>query len=210
MKRKQTLWLPVLLLGLFALTRWPGLLPPNFSAAYALAFCAGVYFPGRLGWWAPMAVFFGTDLLLNYYYDAPLLSSYMALNYVGYALLIGMGRGFSRWQGSWLKLLAGGLLGAIIFYFVTNTAAWFNPAPGPFPQEPYPKTLLGWIQALTIGSPPWPPTWTFFRNTLLSGGLFTGLFVSAMRLSEAAKPAEEQSEEEDEHAPEAEPEKAEA
>jgi hypothetical protein len=211
MKEKRKLWLPILLLALFALTRWPGLLPPNFSAAYALAFCAGVYFPGRLAWWAPMGVLLGTDLLLNlFYYHAPPLSGYMALNYLGYAVLIGLGRRCSN-TSSFLKLLSGGLLGALLFYFITNTAAWFNPAPGPFPQEPYPKTLLGWIQALTIGSPPWPPTWTFFRNTLMSGGLFTGLFVGAMKLAEATRPShEEEPEEEEERAPEAEPEKAEA
>ena len=210
MKRKRNLWLPILLLAVFALTRWPGLLPPNFSAAYALAFCAGVYFPGRLAWWLPMSVLLVTDVLLNLHYDAPLLSGYMALNYVAYALLIGLGHRFSA-RSSWLKLLAGGLVGAILFYLVTNTAAWFNPAPGPFPQEPYPKSLLGWIQALTIGSPPWPPTWTFFRNTLMSGGLFTALFAGAMKFNEARKPAEdEETEEEEESAPEGEPEKAEA
>ncbi len=209
MKQKPNRWLPVLLLALFALTRWPGLLPDNFSAAYALAFCAGVYFPGGTAWWLPMSVLFGTDLLLNAHYGAPLVSWYMALNYVAYALLIGLGRRFSA-RASWVKLLAGGLLGAILFYLVTNTAAWFNPAPGPYPQAPYPKTLLGWIQALTVGAAPWPPTWTFFRNTLLSGGLFTGLFVGAMKFSEATKGAEqEETEEEEEQAPEPEPEKAE-
>jgi hypothetical protein len=211
MKEKRSLWLPVLLLALFALSRWPGLLPPNFSAAYALAFCAGVYFPGRLAWWLPMSVFFVTDLFLNLHYDAPLLSGYMALNYLAYAVLIAFGQRFSG-RTSWLKLLAGGLVGAILFYLITNTAAWFNPAPGPFPQVPYPKSWLGWIQALTIGSPPWPPTWTFFRNTLMSGGLFTGLFVGAMKLAEARRPApaEEETEEEEEHSPEGKPEEAKA
>jgi len=32
--------------------------------------------------------------------------------------------------------------------------------------------------------PGYPPTWTFFGNSMLSGGLFTGLFAAAMRLSE--------------------------
>ena len=32
------------MLLVFALSRWPGLMPMNFSAAYALAFCAGLYF----------------------------------------------------------------------------------------------------------------------------------------------------------------------
>jgi hypothetical protein len=76
------------------------------------------------------------------------------------------------------------VLGALLFYLITNTVAWLqNPE--------YSKTLLGWIQALTTGLPGYPPTWTFFRNTLLSGGLFTGLFVGAMKLTEAREPQEE-------------------
>jgi hypothetical protein len=67
--------------------------------------------------------------------------------------------------------------------------------------------LLGWIQALTTGLPGYPPTWTFFRNTLLSGGLFTGLFVGAMKLTAAREPQEET---EPEPAEEAEPEESKA
>jgi hypothetical protein len=177
----------VLVLGLLTACRWPGLLPPNFSPVYALAFCAGVYLPGRLAWWLPVGILLVTDVLLNIHYSVPILSGYMALNYVAYATLIGLGRRFSA-RSSWLHLLGGGLLGALLFYLITNSAAWFNPAPGPFPQTPYPKTLLGWVQALTLGTSPWPPTWTFFRNTLLSGGLFTGLFASMMRFVPPTEP----------------------
>jgi hypothetical protein len=45
------------------------------------------------------------------------------------------------------------------------------------------------LQALTTGTPNYPSTWEFFRNTLLSGGLFTGLFVAAMKAT-AESPAE--------------------
>src|SRR5271157_36319 len=44
--KKRLVW-PVLLIVVFALSRWPGLMPPNFSAAYAILFCAGLYLPGR-------------------------------------------------------------------------------------------------------------------------------------------------------------------
>jgi len=171
----------VLLVALLAMCRWPGLLPPNFSPVYALAFCAGVYLPGRLAWWLPMGMLLISDILLNAHYGVSILTGYMALNYVAYAALIALGRRLSG-ASSWLHLLGGGLLGALLFYLITNTAAWFNPAPGPFPQAPYPRTLLGWVQALTVGASPWPPTWTFFRNTLLSGGLFTALFASIIQL----------------------------
>ena len=44
----------------------------------------------------------------------------------------------------------------------------------------YAKTLAGWWQAMTVGHPEFPPTLLFFRNTLASDLLFTGIFVLAM------------------------------
>ena len=67
-------WLPVIFLAVFALSRWPGWFPPNFSAATALAFCAGVYFRGAAAWWLLLATMLVTDVALNvfYYHEAPL------------------------------------------------------------------------------------------------------------------------------------------
>jgi hypothetical protein len=186
--------LPILLMGVFAVTRWPGLMPQNFSAAYALAFCAGVYFPGKLAWCLPLGTLFITDVLINWHYQTQLVNVYMLPNYAVYAALIWLGQWFTR-RASWLALLGGGIWGALIFYFVTNTASWLlDPS--------YAKTLTGWIQALTTGVPGWPHTWEFFRNTLMSGGLFTGLFVGAMKLTEAP---EEQEDTDPADLPEAEP-----
>jgi hypothetical protein len=196
-KAKQTL--PVILLLVFALTRIPGLMPPNFSAAYALLFCAGVYFSGVLAWWLPLGVMLGTDLLLNWHYGAALLQPHLLASLLAYAALIGLGRRFSR-HHSWLRLLGGGVLGAILFYLITNTLAWFF---NPFANPEYTKTLGGWITALTKGTAGYPQTWEFFRNTLLSGGLFTGLFVGAMKFSEAWEASEDDAE-----APEPEPEES--
>lgn len=167
-----------------ALSRWPGLFPPNFSAFYALAFCAGAFFPGRSKWWLPLGTMLLTDFLLNaFYYHQTLFSVYMLIKTLSFAGLIALGSFFSA-RMSWLKLVCGGLLGAVLFYLITNTASWlYNPE--------YAKTVRGWIQALTSGTPNYPPTWTFFRNTLLSGGLFTGLFAGAVKLTEASAPAEE-------------------
>ncbi|MDB6066779.1 MAG: hypothetical protein JWR26_2987 [Pedosphaera sp.] len=193
--------LPILLMIVFAATRWPGLLPWNFSAAYALMFCAGVYFPKRLVWWLPFTTMFVTDVLLNLYWKAPILGPEMIGNYLAYAGLVLLGRWFSP-KSSWVGLLSGGLLGAILFYLISNTTSWlFNP----FHNPEYTKTLQGWITALSSGTAGWPQTWEFFRNTLLSGGLFTGLFAGAMKLSEAAEP-----EEKEEEQPEEQPEEAKA
>lgn len=192
MKEKVNVWLPVTLLLVFAATRWPGLMPQNFSAVYALFFCAGVYFRDGRGWWLPLAVTAATDLAINCYYyfakDINAFQLYQLLNYAVYLLLIWLGRRFQPRQ-SWLALLSGGIFGAILFYLITNTAAWlFNP----FANPEYTRDLTGWLTALSIGTRKASmQTWEFFRNTLMSGGLFTGLFVGAMKFSEHLESARE-------------------
>src|SRR6185437_11712216 len=111
-KDKWNRALPFVFVALFALSRWPGLLPPNFSAVYALAFCAGVYFPKRLSWWLPLLVLLATDLGLNCYYQhkdpandvwsAPNLAN-LVFNYSAYGVLIFLGRRFKP-QSSWSGL----------------------------------------------------------------------------------------------------------
>jgi len=183
--------MPLALMVVFALSRIPGMLPQNFSAAYALAFCAGVYFSGRMGWWLPLGTLLVTDIGLNLYYwlylgwhvfDLPIMK-YQVSNYISYGILIWLGRRFKP-NSSFVGLLGGGILGALLFYLITNTASWFF---NPFGNPEYTKTLIGWLTALTKGTAGWPQTWEFFRNTLLSGGLFTGLFVGAMKMTEASE-----------------------
>ena len=201
--------LPYLFMLMAALSRWPGLFPPNFSALYGLAFCAGVFFPGRMKWWLPFGTLVLSDICLDFYYlhrgyavfDLPLLR-YQLFNYLAFGALILFGRRFKR-TSPFLGLLGGGLIGAVLFYLITNTASWlFNP----FGNPEYTQDLRGWLTALTRGTAGWPQTWEFFRNTLLSGGLFTGLFAGAMKLTEAAESAKEkQPEQEPAEEPESEP-----
>lgn len=177
-----------------ALTRWPGLMPPNFSAVYAFVFCAGALLPGARGWALPVGVLLATDLVLNAYYQfgrgwevfTLTGGALLLMNYAGYAVLFGLGRWFQP-RARWLTLLAGGMLGAILFYLVTNTAAWlFNP----FQNPEYTRSLAGWLVALTKGTGGYPQTWEFFRNTLLSGGLFTALFAGAWKWTSSESPVE--------------------
>jgi hypothetical protein len=186
--------LPLALMIVFAISRIPGMLPQNFSAAYALAFCAGVYFAGRAGWWIPLLTLLITDIGLDIYYlhlgwhvfDLPTIR-YQLINYLAFGVIIFLGRRFKP-SSTFAGLLGGGILGALLFYIITNTASWwFNP----FGNPEYTKTFLGWLTALTKGTQGWPQTWEFFRNTLLSGGLFTGLFVGAMKINEASESARE-------------------
>jgi len=184
--------LPFVFVALFALSRWPGLLPWDFSAAYALAFCAGVYFSRRLSWWLPIVVLLVTDIGLNFYYQHknPQFDVWsggnlanLAFNYAAYGTLVFLGRRFKP-QSSFWSLLGGSLLGAVLFYLITNTAAWFF---NPFHNAEYVKTFASWILALTKGIGGWPSTLEFFRNTLLGTGLFTALFVVAEKLTAPAE-----------------------
>ena len=121
---------------------------------------------------------------------------YQLINYVAYVCVILLGRRFKP-NSSFLALFGGGIFGAILFYLITNTASWFV---NPFRNPEYTKTFLGWLRALTIGTAGWPETWQFFRNTLMSGGLFTGLFVGAMKLNQAAESKQEKEEQAPEEA----------
>ncbi len=192
MKEKTNIWLAVGLMLALALTRWPGLLPPNFSAVYAMAFCTGLYFRGRNQWLLPLGTMLLCDVALNVYYqsqfpDANFLDAsallYIAGNYAAYAALFCLGRKLTP-HTKFQTLLGGGVLGAMLFYLITNTAAWFL---NPFHNPEYTKTLAGWFIALTKGTAGYAQTWEFFRNTLMSGGLFTGLFVGAMKLTTASE-----------------------
>jgi hypothetical protein len=179
---KAKIILPILFVLMFALSRIPIPGLPGLTAAYALVFCAGVYFRGAMAWWLPLGVMITTDIGLSVFrYHVNPVRPELLLNYAIYAGLIGLGKWFGNRAPFW-KLLFGGIFGALIFYLLTNTLSWFtDPA--------YPKTLSGWIQALFTGLPGYPSSWEFFRNTLLSGAIFTALFVAAARATEES-PAE--------------------
>src|SRR5258705_8613701 len=148
---KGKLVLPIALMVVFALSRIPGMLPQNFSAAYALAFCAGVYFSGGMAWWLPLGTLLLTDICLNLYYlhlgwnvfDLPVLK-YQLFNYAAYGCLIWFGRTFKP-KSSFIALLGGGILGALLFYLITNTASWFF---NPFRNVEYTRDFFGWLTAL--------------------------------------------------------------
>jgi hypothetical protein len=194
---KWNKWLPYLFMLLAALSRWPGLFPPNFSAFYALAFCAGAFFPRQIKWWLPLGTLVLSDVALNFYYLFALhINSFKATQLINYAAFLGLIWFGSKYRphSAFLSLLLGGVIGAVLFYLITNTAAWlFNP----FNNPEYTKDLAGWLRALTLGTKGYPTTLEFFRNTLMSGGLFTGLFAGAMKLTAPAESATEKEQEEE-------------
>ena len=175
---------------IFAVSRWPGMLPQNFSAAHALLFCAAFWLPGWMGWVLPLATIIVTDILLNVFaYDVTVLDPTLVTNWMILALFVVLAKWLAR-RRSYGRVFLGTLFGALLFYLVSNSVSWMvNPA--------YAKTIAGWVQALTVGLPGFPPTWVFGLKTLLGTGLFTGLFAGAMKLSEAMDATEPEPEDED-------------
>ncbi|MCH2608293.1 MAG: hypothetical protein MKZ92_07145 [Pedosphaera sp.] len=194
----RKIWLPLLLMLIFAVSRWPGMLPQNFSAAHALLFCAAFWLPGWMGWVLPLATIIVTDILLNVFaYDVTVLDPRLVTNWMILALFVFLAKWLAR-RRSYGRVFIGTLFGALLFYLVSNSVSWMvNPA--------YAKTIAGWVQALTVGLPGFPPTWMFGLKTLLGTGLFTGLFAGAMKLSEAMDATEPEPEAEDTEEDEAKP-----
>jgi hypothetical protein len=191
-------WLPLVLILVFATSRWPGMLPQNFSAAHALLFCAAFWLPGWMGWVLPLATIIVTDILLNiFHYNMPVMVPELVVNWMILGLFVVLAKWLARHR-SYGRVFLGTLIGALLFYLVSNTVSWLvNPA--------YAKTIAGWIQALTVGLPGFPPTWVFGLKSLLGTGLFTGIFAGAMKWSEALD-AEPEPETEDDEEPETPPE----
>lgn len=148
----------------------------NISPLMAVAFCGAVYLRNRLMWALPFLALCGSDIYLALFharefgYVLPVEGYVVRFVCFGLALLLGA---WVAKRKSWLWLLNGSLLGALLFYIITNTQSWFS---DPF----YAKTLAGWWQALTVGHPEFPPTIYFFRNTLFGDLMFTGLFAGIM------------------------------
>jgi hypothetical protein len=101
----------------------------------------------------------------------------MISRYLALAAIVAIGFAL-RNRASLGTVLPATILGSGIFYIVTNTASWLT-WPG------YAGSFAGWLQALTTGLPGYPPTWMFFRSTLLSDLLFSGLFVFCMAATRA-------------------------
>ena len=147
----------------------------NVSPIAAVALCGAAYLPRRIAFPLPLAMLFLSDAALNlFHYHQPLLTVEILPRYVALALISVLGfslRGHAR-VGT---LLAVSCVGSLIFYVVTNTGSWLY-EPG------YAKSFAGWLQALSVGLPGYPPTWWFYRHTLLGDLFFTLLFTGCMSM----------------------------
>lgn len=151
----------------------------NFAPLMALTFCSAVYFRDKRFWLVPFVALTLSDLYLNHYYAAVFHEEWSWPSVVTRLVCFGFALPFGALvatKKNWLTLLGGTLGCSLFFYLATNTDAWLR---DPY----YVKSAAGWWQALTIGRPEFPPTIWFFRNTLVSDLVFTGIFAVTMEFA---------------------------
>lgn len=143
----------------------------NFAPMAAIALCGAAYFPTRYKFTVPLVALFITDIVLNVHYGASMLHPLIVGRYLA-LLVVGLIGWTLANRASWKTLLPASLAGSVLFYVITNAFAWLSD-PG------YVKNFAGLVQALTVGLPQYSatPSWMFFRNSLLSDLIFTGLFI---------------------------------
>ena len=148
----------------------------NFAPLMAIACCGALLLPGWLALAAPLGALIVSDILLNLHYHASVFSLEELPRYFCFALGVASGLFARRFRGAPLPVLGTVAANSIFFYLFTNTFSWLGNAA-------YPKTAAGLLQALTVGVPGWPPTWTFLRNSLASDLIFAGVFLVALHFS---------------------------
>ena len=151
----------------------------NFAPLMALTFCGAVYFRDKRMWLVPFIALALSDLYLDSYYARTFGETWtaqsVAVRLGCFALALPLGSLVAT-RKNWVSLFGGALVSSILFYVATNTDAWRH-------DPHYAQNAAGWLQALTIGRPEFPPTIWFFRNTLASDLVFTGLFAFVMEFS---------------------------
>src|SRR3954469_10527843 len=155
----------------------------NFAPLAAIALCAAAYFPTKYKFTAPMIALLISDVVLNASYGFSLFSPFVISHYIGFAVVGWLGW-LLRKRASAKTVLPASIAASVVFYVVTNAVSWlFDPG--------YVKNFAGLIQALTVGLPSYSatPSWMFFRNSVVSDLLFTGLFMVCFHLGRASQPA---------------------
>ena len=154
---------------------------PNFSPLMAMAVCGGLLLPGWSAWIVPLAALLGSEIALAAALHYPLVGPGQLAGWACLAAGIASGRWLARRDHTGLAAIAAALFAnAVLFYVLSNAVAWaMEPA--------YPRSFAGLWQSLTVGLPGLPPSWTFFRNAVISDFLFAGLILGVHAV--VARPA---------------------
>ena len=131
--------------------------PPNFTPILAAAIVAPYILNNKyLSLLMPISAMIIADFFIGFY--SGIIWVYGSILLCGF-----LSEYFKKFSNYKLQLGIMALLSSVIFFVITNFSVWFF---GDF----YPKTYEGLLLCYTMAIP-------FFRNTILSTLLYTGLFV---------------------------------
>lgn len=177
MNNKTNIFLAIVLIVVGACAR---LIPhiPNFSPTESIAIFGAAYL-GRnwLSFIVPVITMYFTDLVINntiarqFFPDhegVVLWSNYMIFNIIAIVLIVLLAQKLLQ-QINAKNVLISVLSASIIFFLVTNLGVLWSPA------SIYTKDLSGLFTSYAAGLP-------FFRTTLLSNLLFSGVIFGSMYL----------------------------
>ena len=133
--------------------------PPNFTSLITLSFYVPIFFGIRF---IPVVIlsFALTDLIIGFH--STMIFTWGSVLLIGYLT--------TYFSSSITKRLSGALLGAIIFFIVTNLGVWII-------SGYYEKSLAGLMTCYVLAIP-------FFYNTLLATIFFSIIIESYIKLKE--------------------------
>jgi len=138
--------------------------PPNFAPIATIALFGGVYLSKKVALILPIAAMTISDIFIGYYEPKLMVSVYGS-----FLLCVILGFWLKNHK-KWYTVLGGSILGAVLFFFITNFAVWaFTPW--------YAKTFPGLIQCYFMALP-------FFKNTLLGNLFYATIFFGVYEIVE--------------------------
>jgi len=140
---------------------------PNFTPIAAIALFGGVYFSRKIALILPLIAMIISDIFIGFYSFGLMLSVYGS-----FLLCVVLGFWLKKYKKdkNWQSILGTSLLGAILFFTITNFAVWaFTPW--------YAKTFSGIIQCYIMALP-------FFRNTLMGNLFYVTIFFGIYEIVE--------------------------
>jgi hypothetical protein len=126
---------------------------PNFTPILSLGLLGGMYLKGRQAVLVPLAMMVLSDFIIGFY------GVEMFLVW-GSIVLISIFGIWLKKRKSFINVLSGSILSAVIFFMVTNFGSWL---------ALYPHTVEGLRQCYILAIP-------FFRSTLLSTMAYSLVF----------------------------------
>jgi len=138
--------------------------PPNFAPIATIALFGGVYLSKKVALILPIAAMTISDIFIGYYEPKLMVSVYGS-----FLLCVILGFWLKNHK-KWHTVLGGSILGAVLFFLITNFAVWaFTPW--------YAKTFPGLIQCYFMALP-------FFKNTLLGNLFYATIFFGVYEIVE--------------------------